>query len=199
MTGSNLKCESVGTKIMFNDDKKSGEVVYSYKGTNKIELPFDFSLDSGVIDTLNNDLVSAHNSCNNMYGYYECFSNYVDVCGHSKNNLCLKVGGIEINFYVFEEYLPMAVKLDQDIILVRNPDETFTITEFNDPVQVSPSTVAASSTYSNKIIVQTSYNVVDLSCDTAIPYCNGVLSIPKTRDHVYLSFPNEDKYYTFSQ
>jgi hypothetical protein len=104
-----------------------------------------------------------------------------------------------MDFYVNEANLPKTVKVEENNILVRNPDETFTITEFTEEVRVSPSTVSVSSSYSDKIVNAYSYSLANLNCETTITYCNNILNISKTRDHVYLSFPSEDEYYTFGQ
>jgi len=176
-----------------------GEITYKLDDTNTAILPYDFELDQINFDELNERLLSGHDSCKGLFDYYDCLSTQVDVCGHSLNTVCLMIGSVEMDFYVNEANLPKTVKVEENNILVRNPDETFTITEFTEEVRVSPSTVSVSSSYSDKIVNTYLYSLADLNCETTITYCNNILNISKTRDHVYLSFPSEDEYYTFGQ
>ena len=191
-----VDCPEITVNI---DQSLSGNVEYSLGDTNKVTIPYNFQIEEIDFDELNKKLSDGHQKCQDAFLYYDCMSTYVTTCGHDVNTLCLTFGNIEVNMHVNEANLPSGILVEQDAIKVRNPNTTFTITQFDSPVLIQPSQVQSTEIYRNKIVNgPTSYDINTLNCESVITYCNNVLTIPKTEDHVYIQF-DEDKYYTFKQ
>ena len=188
-------CPSVTVKM---DEGLSGNIKYSLGSSNTVTIPYSFQIEDFNLEKLNSDLRRGHSLCEEVFSYYECMGEYVQMCGYDTDTLCLLLGNMEVNFHVSESNLPTSILLDTHKIQVRNPSETFSIVQFDSAIMVSPSQVEVSDTYKSKIIFSALYEIKDLTCETSITYCNNVLTIPKTEDHVYVQF-NEDKYYTFKQ
>ena len=187
-------CIMIQKKLM---GSLQGSILYSVSRHN-VTVPFDFDIDTSFIDTLNSQLDSAFDSCTSTFNVYECIELQISLCGYDTNQICLNLGNIEKTFYVNESHFPRAMLIEEDIIKVRNPSTAFTIVQFDSPIIVTPSQVEASETFKSKILISTDYELTTLNCESSITYCDGILSIPKTEDNVYVQF-NEDKYYTFKQ
>jgi len=191
---TDISCKRISTSL---PGSLQGIMHYNISA-HSISVPIDFDIDTSFISSLNTNLSEAFDFCKPTFNIYSCLEQKLDVCGYDASQVCIVLGNIEQTFYVNESNLPTTMEIGQDTIKVRNPVPTFNITVFDSEIKVAPSLVAASESFQSKIVTSTGYSISNLNCDSSITYCNGILTIPKTEDHVYVQF-DEDKYYTFKQ